>query len=52
MTSSPRDPSGFAFQPAQFQQMVEDTLQIARTLGASDAGAEVSEGVGLSLIHI
>ncbi len=49
MTSSPRDPSGFAFQPAQFQQMVEDTLRIARTLGASDAGAEVSEGVGLSV---
>ena len=49
MTQSPRDPSGFAFQQAQFQQIVEDTLQIAKALGASDAGAEVSEGVGLSV---
>lgn len=49
MTPSPRDPSGFAFERAQFQQIVEDTLQIARALGASDAGAEVSEGVGLSV---
>ncbi len=49
MTSSPRAPSGFAFDQAQFQQIVEDTLKIATGLGASDAGAEVSEGVGLSV---
>src|SRR5688572_12549261 len=40
---------GFAFQREQFQQIIEDTLDIARTLGASDAGAEVSEGAGLSV---
>ncbi len=49
MTSTLRDPSGFAFEQAQFQQIVEDTLKIAQGLGASDAGAEVSEGVGLSV---
>ncbi|MDO9094322.1 MAG: metalloprotease PmbA [Rubrivivax sp.] len=46
--SSSRD-SGFAFRTEQFQQIVEDTLSLARQLGASDAGAEVSEGVGLSV---
>ena len=40
---------GFAFSRAQFQQVVEDTLAFARSLGASDAAAEVSEGVGLSV---
>jgi PmbA protein len=49
MTSSPRATSGFAFEQSQFQQIVEDTLKIAASLGASDAGAEVSEGVGLSV---
>jgi PmbA protein len=41
--------SGFAYTREQFQQMVEDTLAEARRLGASDAGVEVSEGVGLSV---
>ncbi len=41
--------AGFAYTPDQFQQTVEDALTIARRLGASDAGAEVSEGVGLSV---
>jgi PmbA protein len=41
--------TGFAFRRDQFQQMVEDTLAMARTLGATDAGVEVSEGVGLSV---
>ncbi|MEY3252755.1 MAG: protein TldE [Pseudomonadota bacterium] len=49
MTSSPRATSGFAFEQSQFQQIVEDTLKIAAELGASDAGVEVSEGVGLSV---
>jgi PmbA protein len=49
MTSSPRVTSVFAFEQSQFQQIVEDTLKIAAGLGASDAGAEVSEGVGLSV---
>jgi PmbA protein len=47
--SSQRNEPGFAYRQEQFQQIVEDTLAIARTLGASDAGAEVSEGVGLSV---
>jgi PmbA protein len=41
--------NGFAFSQPQFAQMVEDTLKLAKKLGASDAGAEVSEGVGLSV---
>ena len=40
---------GFAFTREQFQQIIEDTLAIARRIGASDAGAEVSEGAGLSV---
>ncbi len=39
----------FAYTRDQFRQTVEDTLALARRLGASDAGAEVSEGVGLSV---
>jgi PmbA protein len=39
----------FAYSRDQFQQTVEDALALARRLGASDAGAEVSEGVGLSV---
>jgi len=41
--------TGFAYRQDQFQQIVEDTLARAKQLGASDAGAEVSEGVGLSV---
>ena len=41
--------SGFAFEPAQFQQIIEDVLKIAKATGASDAAAEVSEGSGLSV---
>jgi PmbA protein len=41
--------SGFAYTRDQFQQLVEDTLKAARAVGASDAGVEVSEGVGLSV---
>ncbi|MDQ2780877.1 MAG: metalloprotease PmbA [Pseudomonadota bacterium] len=48
MSSTPPE-SGFAYRTAQFQQIVEDTLVLARKMGASDAGAEVSEGVGLSV---
>jgi PmbA protein len=47
--SSQTPDQGFAYHPDQFRQIVEDTLAIARELGASDAGAEVSEGVGLSV---
>ena len=49
MTTVPSAEPGFAYPRAQFQQIVEDALALARQLGASDAGAEVSEGVGLSV---
>ena len=39
----------FSFSPDQFRQLVDDALSFAKSLGASDAGAEVSEGVGLSV---
>jgi PmbA protein len=51
----PRTPStstpttGFAYTRASFQQLVEDALRLAKRLGATDASAEVSEGVGLSV---
>ena len=48
-SSAQRSDSGFAYRKEQFQQIVEDTLALARQLGASDAGAEASEGVGLSV---
>ena len=48
MTAHRAEP-GFAYRTEQFQQIVEDSLALARQLGASDAGAEVSEGVGLSV---
>ncbi|RQO58516.1 metalloprotease PmbA [Paucibacter sp. KBW04] len=41
--------SGFAYRVEQFQQLIEDVLQEAKRIGASDAGAEVSEGCGLSV---
>jgi PmbA protein len=47
--TAPRPDHGFAYPREQFQQMVDDVLAQARALGASDAGAEVSEGVGLSV---
>src|SRR3954469_13384757 len=48
-TTEPSTRSGFAYSRDQFQQIVEDVLDFAKSLGASDAGAEVSEGVGLSV---
>ena len=42
-------PSGFAYQREQFQQIVEDVLGLARDLGTTDAGVEVSEGSGISV---
>ncbi|WP_428419749.1 metalloprotease PmbA [Methylibium sp.] len=44
-----RTPEGFAHSRAQFEQLIDDTLAVARQLGASDAAAEVSEGAGLSV---
>ncbi|TDM06296.1 MAG: metalloprotease PmbA [Ideonella sp. MAG2] len=40
---------GFSHTSEQFQQIVDDVLAMARAVGASDAGAEVSEGCGLSV---
>ena len=40
---------GFAYSREQFQTLVEDVLQHARSLGASEAAVEVSEGSGLSV---
>src|SRR5512146_3214750 len=39
----------FAYTPEHFQSLAEDALKLARSLGASDAAVEVSEGVGLSV---
>src|SRR3954471_10304383 len=48
-TKTPTPEQGFAYRHEQFQQYVEDALAFAKTIGASDAGVEVSEGVGLSV---
>ena len=42
-------PSGFAYTQQRFRELVDSALSHARKLGASDAVAEVSEGVGLSV---
>jgi PmbA protein len=41
--------SGFAYSRDQFRALVDAALSTARSLGATDAVAEVSEGVGLSV---
>ena len=41
--------TGFAYPREQFEQLVNDTLLFAKSIGASDASVEVSEGVGLSV---
>ena len=48
-TAANRDAEGFAWRRDRFQQIVDDALDVARRVGASDAAAEVSEGVGLSV---
>jgi PmbA protein len=49
-SSTPDAPlRGFAFDRGTFEQLVRDALAEARRLGTSDAAAEVSEGVGLSV---
>ncbi len=42
-------PPGFAYSRERFRELVETCLATAKSLGASDAVAEVSEGVGLSV---
>jgi len=48
-TPASRPDSGFAYSKEQFQQLIEDVLAEAKRVGATDAGAEVSEGCGLSV---
>ncbi len=40
---------GFAYSQDHFRQLIEDVLAEAKRQGASDAGAEVSEGSGMSV---
>lgn len=49
LTSPSTLATGFAYTRADFQQLVEDALRVAKKIGASDTSAEVSEGVGLSV---
>lgn len=49
MPANTSNPASFGFTQAQFQQLVEDTLALAKARGASDAAVEVSEGMGLSV---
>ncbi|TWO69538.1 metalloprotease PmbA [Caenimonas sedimenti] len=41
--------AGFAYSRADFEELVDAALAHARKLGATDAGAEASEGCGLSV---
>src|SRR3954469_1825772 len=44
-----QDGSGFSYRRTDFEELVDFALEHARKLGASDAGAEASEGCGLSV---
>lgn len=48
-TSTKPADSGFAFSRPFFESLVDKALAHAKKLGATDAGAEVSEGCGLSV---
>lgn len=48
-TAATLSPTDFAYSRERFRELVEGALATARALGASDAVAEVSEGVGLSV---
>ncbi len=45
----PRAATGFAYSRAAFEELVDTALALAKKLGATDAGAEASEGCGLSV---
>ncbi len=49
MSNPQRADAGFSYSPARFSELVEEVLAEAKRMGASDAGAEVSEGCGLSV---
>jgi PmbA protein len=44
-----RADTGFAYSRAEFEELVDAALAHARKVGATDAGAEASEGCGLSV---
>src|SRR6478672_5185995 len=48
-TTDPRAATGFSYSRATFEELVDTALAHARKLGATDAGAEASEGCGLSV---
>jgi PmbA protein len=48
-SASPSPDRGFAYSKAFFEDLVDQALAHAKKLGATDAGAEASEGCGLSV---
>ncbi|MDF1485103.1 metalloprotease PmbA [Ramlibacter sp. H39-3-26] len=48
-TSRSAADSGFSYSPAFFEELVDTALAHAKKIGATDAGAEASEGCGLSV---
>ena len=48
-TTTERAATGFSYSRAQFEELVDTALAHAAKLGATDAGAEASEGCGLSV---
>src|ERR1700712_897156 len=48
-STASRPDSGFAYRRAFFENLVDSALAHAKKLGATDAGAEASEGCGLSV---
>jgi PmbA protein len=49
MTRTEQPGQGFSYSRAQFEELVDTALAHAKRIGASDAGAEASEGCGLSV---
>src|SRR5688500_16074243 len=48
-TTNDRPARGFSYSRSQFEELVDAALAHAKKLGATDAGAEASEGSGLSV---
>jgi PmbA protein len=49
MSSSLTSHHGFSYTQDTFRQLVDDALAMAKSVGGTDAGVEVSEGAGLSV---
>src|SRR3569833_2066430 len=49
MTKTDQPAQGFSYSRARFEELVDTALAHAKRIGASDAGAEASEGCGLSV---